>query len=341
MEPRADTPWNKFRKQVLRLLDEPDSSLAAYVFKYAMLFTIITAVTLMLLNTLPRYGEGRDYHEDYNDAFVAWELVFNIIFLVEFIVRVAVGENLATDVFLYFDFIAVLPFMLEKVGYKNSPPVLKAVRVVRLLKIARQYDASIIIVRTIKVSLAALLVPFFFLMVAVIVFASFLFYLELKAGESEDGGGHAAFQSIPHAIWFMLVTMTTVGYGDVSPNTGEGKMVTVFAMVFGVLFLSMPLAIVGNNFCVIWEDKERVIFIEKFKEHFLKHNVTKEAIEACFVEARRAPRRRDIPPPSYLPRTRAARPFPPPLPLPSLFPTALSARRPPLPPRPGAAPSDA
>ena len=145
MEPRADTPWNKFRKQVLRLLDEPDSSLAAYVFKYAMLFTIITAVTLMLLNTLPRYGEGRDYHEDYNDAFVAWELVFNIIFLVEFIVRVAVGENLATDVFLYFDFIAVLPFMLEKVGYKNSPPVLKAVRVVRLLKIARQYDASIII----------------------------------------------------------------------------------------------------------------------------------------------------------------------------------------------------
>ena len=50
-------------------------------------------VTLMLLNTLPRYGEGRDYHEDYNDAFVAWELVFNIIFLVEFIVRVAVGEH--------------------------------------------------------------------------------------------------------------------------------------------------------------------------------------------------------------------------------------------------------
>ena len=216
---------------------------------------------------------------------MAWELVFNIIFLVEFIVRVAVGENLATDVFLYFDFIAVLPFMLEKVGYKNSPPVLKAVRVVRLLKIARQYDASIIIVRTIKVSLAALLVPFFFLMVAVIVFASFLFYLELKAGESEDGEGHAAFQSIPHAIWFMLVTMTTVGYGDVSPNTGEGKLVTVFAMVFGVLFLSMPLAIVGNNFCEIWDDRTRVIFLEKFKEQYLRRTgVTRQGLEQAFDE---------------------------------------------------------
>ena len=93
MEPRADTPWNKFRKQVLRLLDEPDSSLAAYVFKYAMLFTIITAVTLMLLNTLPRYDNGNDYYDEHNSAFMAWELVFNIVFLVEFIVRVAVGEE--------------------------------------------------------------------------------------------------------------------------------------------------------------------------------------------------------------------------------------------------------
>ena len=94
-------------------------------------------------------------------------------------------------------------------------------------------------------------------------------------GDDDSGENNtAAFHSIPHAIWFMLVTMTTVGYGDVSPNTAAGKFITVLAMVFGVLFLSMPLAIVGNNFCVIWDDKERVIFIEKFKEHFLKvrHN---------------------------------------------------------------------
>ena len=78
----------------------------------------------------------------------------------------------------------------------------------------------------------------------------------------------AAFRSIPHAIWFMLVTMTTVGYGDVSPNTGVGKAVTVLAMIFGVLFLSMPLAIVGNNYCETYQNRERVIFIEKFKETF-------------------------------------------------------------------------
>ena len=72
----------------------------------------------------------------------------------------------------------------------------------------------------------------------------------------------------PVASRFMLVTMTTVGYGDVSPTTAAGKAICICAMVFGILFLSMPLAIVGNNFCVIWEDRARVIFLEKFKEQF-------------------------------------------------------------------------
>ena len=62
-------------------------------------------------------------------------------------------------------------------------------------------------------SLAALGVPFFFLMVAVIVFASFVFYLEDEAGapaDDADDDGHAAFHSIPHAIWFMLVTLSLI-----------------------------------------------------------------------------------------------------------------------------------
>ena len=62
------------------------------------------------------------------------------------------------------------------------------------------------------------------------------------------------------------MTMTTVGYGDTTPNTDGGKVVTTLAMLFGVLFISMPLAIVGNNFCLVWDDKERVIFVEKLTE---------------------------------------------------------------------------
>ena len=114
--------------------------------------------------------------------------------------------------------------------------LLKALRMFRLLKLSRQYDGSIVIYKALKLSLAALGVPFFFLTVAVIVFSSIIYYLEALFHV-----GPPTFRSIPHAIWFMLVTMTTVGYGDVSPSSEVGKAVTVCAMLFGVLFLSMPL----------------------------------------------------------------------------------------------------
>ena len=111
-------------------------------------------------------------------------------------------------------------------------------------QITRQYDGSIVIMRALRVSALALGVPFFFLSVAVIIFASFLYYLEYEAagcGEDHIHGCHAAFHSIPHAMWFMLVTMTTVGFGDVSPNTAIRKGITIGAAIFGILFLSMPL----------------------------------------------------------------------------------------------------
>ena len=136
--------------------------------------------------------------------------------------------------------------------------------------------------------------PFFFLSVAVIIFSSFAYYLEKEAAASyvgplvdvrrlrarsllhcisrvharsqDDDAAPHAFRSIPHAIWFMMVTMTTVGYGDVVPFTDTGRAISIIAMVFGVLFLSMPLAIVGNNFCQIWDDRKRVIFIDRFIE---------------------------------------------------------------------------
>ena len=81
-------------------LDKPESSCAAFAFKYFMLFAILSAVTLMVLGSLPRYKEGRDYHTQYDEPFKAAELMFNIVFFIEFIVRCAVGEDRLRDVFL-------------------------------------------------------------------------------------------------------------------------------------------------------------------------------------------------------------------------------------------------
>jgi hypothetical protein len=149
----------------------------------------------------------------------------------------------------------------------------------RLLKLSRQYEGSIILFQAIERSKAALGVPFFFLGVAVIIFAAFVYYLE-KANSTLEAG--PAFTSIPHAIWFVTVTMTTVGYGDVVPNTAAAKVISIMVMVFGVLFLSMPLAIVGQNFVTIWNDRERVIFIQRLRQSLLDNDVSKARVISLF-----------------------------------------------------------
>ena len=182
-------------------------------------------------------------------------------------------------------------------------------------------------VKAIRSSAYALGVPFFFLGVAVVLFATLVFYLErlevmsniiscdrptictgldLTYGVDKqtcDGlclpdGYELVFASIPEAIWFMVVTMTTVGYGDVSPTSTVGKIIASMGAVFGVLFLAMPLAIVGENFTSIWGDKEKVL------------------VQARAQTGPAGRGRRDVAPPSPIP----SRPVPPllPLPLPSL-----------------------
>ena len=129
-------------------------------------------------------------------------------------------------------------------GSSGIIQLMKALRMLRLLKLARQYDGSVVIIRSLTISMQALKVPTFFLSVMVIVFASVIYYLEKEASEStvsvdDDDVLAAAFRSIPHAIWFMLVTMTSVGYGDVTPSTDTGKTIAALAMIFGIIFLAM------------------------------------------------------------------------------------------------------
>ena len=57
-------------------------------------------------------------------------------------------------------------------------------------------------------------------------------------------------------MWFMFVTVTTVGYGDISPNTPAGKVFCCAVIICGIIFIAMPLTIVGNNFTEVWNDRQ-------------------------------------------------------------------------------------
>ena len=94
---------------------------------------------------------------------------------------------------------------------------------------------------TIKTSLHELGMFFFFLLVAMVIFSSAAYYAEV--GEQET-----KFTSIPGAFWWAIVTMTTVGYGDIAPVGVFGKLVGALCVIAGVLTIALPVPVVAANF---------------------------------------------------------------------------------------------
>ena len=253
---RKESSW---KRDLQVFLDDPNSTNAAMGFAVAMVILILVSAFILVFHESDCKGAIFGHWLGY------FEVIACVIFSLEIVARFAVSQNVCKaiqDPYLIFDILAVLPCWLMPLrSCGQFLKMLKTLRMFRLLKLARRYEGSVVIVRAMKLSMPALTVAFFFLFTALTVFATFLYFTE-RLGKGESG----AFRSIPHTMWFMAVTMTTVGYGDVTPLTDGGRIVTVMAMLFGVLFISMPLAIVGNNFCLVWDDKERVIFVEKLKE---------------------------------------------------------------------------
>ncbi|KAK3267875.1 hypothetical protein CYMTET_23594 [Cymbomonas tetramitiformis] len=267
----------EYRTPMGLLLNDPESSRLASTLSNVLALLIISSVVVLTLQTVKGYENG--WHPV--------ERFFNYLFTLEILVRVRYQYDHPVgcifDMYFYVDVLAVLPFWLDELGQTAGDGplnVLKALRMLRLLKASRHFMGTITLVQTISQSTKPLIVPIFFLCCAVLVFASLIFYIEEEAAKAT--GVTSAFQSIPQASWFMMVTMTTVGYGDISPNTSLGKFVCLFAMFFGVLFLSMPLAIMGKNYCMVWQDRYKYRLVTKLQDVLCSEGVTRESINNIF-----------------------------------------------------------
>lgn len=144
-------------------------------------------------------------------------------------------------------------------------------------------------------SMHILTMLFFVLLVGVIIFASMVFFLEklscpqlanmsktdidvyhAECGDGFNGGKSPSFglccdewespwgyPSVPAGFWWSIVTMTTVGFGDMYPMTWQGRFVGIFAMLVGILLIALPTAIVGRKFQEVYEREERLMEQER------------------------------------------------------------------------------
>jgi len=119
--------------------------------------------------------------------------------------------------------------------------VIRLVRVFRIFKLSRHSKGLQILGMTLKASLRELALLIFFLLIGVILFSSAVYY-------AEAGSERSYFKSIPDAFWWAVVTMTTVGYGDMVPLGVWGKMVGSLCAIAGVLTLALPVPVIVSNF---------------------------------------------------------------------------------------------
>mmetsp|Transcript_117810 Transcript_117810/g.305812 ORF Transcript_117810/g.305812 Transcript_117810/m.305812 type:complete len:909 (-) Transcript_117810:121-2847(-) len=175
------------------------------------------------------------------------------------------------------DLVAILPFYFDLIfGGLGFAKILRLARVMRLFKLAARFPMVMMYAEVLFMSGQPLLILFFFNCIIVVVFASLIYYAEgqrysvdASFTDGSMGGLYPTgvyvrldvdgteqvtpFHSIPYALWWVCVTVTTVGYGDYAPITPVGKIIGVSCFYCGIIFLALPISILGQNFSLVYD----------------------------------------------------------------------------------------
>lgn len=165
------------------------------------------------------------------------------------------------DIMNIIDIVAILPYFItlftreeeetfvgesEETNKSMSLAILRVVRLVRvfrIFKLSRHSKGLQILGQTLKASMRELGLLIFFLFIGVILFSSAVYFAEVDSVTPKS-----QFSSIPDAFWWAVVTMTTVGYGDMRPVTVAGKFVGALCAITGVLGIALPVPVIVSNF---------------------------------------------------------------------------------------------
>ncbi len=213
-----------------------------------ILSLILLNVAALVLETVkPIYDAGRIY-------FDGFELISVVIFSIEYVFRMwccvehpkyqlpILGRlRFARSPLALIDLLAVLPFYLPMLGVDfRFMRTLRLARIFRVAKLAR-YNAAIRMFGLVLVKKRAeLLVALFMVLVTLVLASSLMYFVEHEDNQS--------FSSIPEAMWWGIITLTTVGYGDVHPASPLGKVLGAVIAIIGIAMFALPTAILGAAF---------------------------------------------------------------------------------------------
>ncbi|NIG58384.1 potassium voltage-gated channel subfamily A member [Pontoporia blainvillei] len=273
-DPETLLPTNDIHRQFWLLFEYPESSSAARGVAMVSVLVVVISITVFCLETLPEFQDDRELkvvrdsslnmsktvlsHTMFTDPFFMVESTCIMWFTFELMIRFVVcpsKTNFFRNIINIIDIISIIPYfatLITELVQETEPStqqnmslailrVIRLVRVFRIFKLSRHSKGLQILGQTLKASMQELGLLIFFLFIGVILFSSAVYFAEVDEPESH-------FSSIPDGFWWAVVTMTTVGYGDMYPTTPGGKIVGILCAIAGVLTIALPVPVIVSNF---------------------------------------------------------------------------------------------
>jgi len=230
----TDSP-SRWRHTLHEVIFEADTPAGKW-FDVLLIAAILISVLMVMLDSVAAIRNA------YGRIFLAGEWFFTILFTIEYVLRLlSVGRPgaYATSFFGAVDLLAILPTYLSIIipgaQYLLVIRILRVLRIFRILKLVQYLGEARLLTQALRASQRKITVFLFVVLTLVIIFGSLIYLIE----DPKNG-----FTSIPRSIYWSIVTLTTVGYGDIFPKTNLGQLLSAVIMIIGYGIIAVPTGIV-------------------------------------------------------------------------------------------------
>lgn len=223
------------KDRLYEIIFEADTR-AGKLFDLVLLFVILISVALVMLESV------HSVNDKYSQLLKILEWIITVIFSLEYILRIIIVRKPFRYIFSFYgiiDFLSVIPTYLSLLIVGSHSliviRILRLLRVFRILKLTRYTQAGRFLMKSMWASREKISVFVFFVLTVVVIMGTIMYLVEGEAN---------GFTSIPQSIYWAIVTLTTVGYGDISPQTPVGQFIASLVMIMGYAIIAVPTGIV-------------------------------------------------------------------------------------------------